>query len=132
MCLLETEKHEWYLASAMAAAVKHFGLALQILPKHADPLVGQLWRSADGTVAPMLAPPVLEVLLTRMNARDHRSGPISMHMYTDGVICKPAFSLHLSLHVEFVSRRLRSTKGLWLPRWRRHDDHGTGFEQLSS
>ena len=84
MCLPETEKHEWYLASAMAAAVKHFGLALQILPKHADPLAEQLWRSADGADARMLAPPVLVVLQTKMNARDHSSAPISLHMYTDG------------------------------------------------
>ena len=61
MCLPETEKHEGYVASAMAAAVDQYGLALQILPKHADPLAEALWRGADGTVAPMLAPPVLEV-----------------------------------------------------------------------
>ena len=67
----------------MAAAVEHFGLPLQILPKHADPLAEQLWRGADGTVAPMLVPPVLEVLLTRLNARHHRSAPRSLHMYTD-------------------------------------------------
>ena len=67
----------------MAAAVEHFGLALQILPKHADPLAEQLWRGAGGTAAPMLVPPVLEVLLTRLNARHHRSAPRSLHMYTD-------------------------------------------------
>ena len=64
-------------------AVGHFGLALQILPKHADPLAEELWRGADGTVAPMLGPPVLEVLLTRMNARHHQSAPRSLDMYTD-------------------------------------------------
>ena len=84
MCLPETEKHEGYLASAMAAAVEHFGLALQILPKHADPLAEQLWRSADGADARMLAPLVLEVLHTNMNARDHRIAPRSLHMYTEG------------------------------------------------
>ena len=84
MCLPETEKHEGYVALAMAAAVEHFGLALHILPKHADPLAGQLWRGADGADARILAPPVLVVLQTNMNARDHRSAPISMHMYTDG------------------------------------------------
>ena len=83
MCFPETEKQQGYLASAVAAAVEHFGLALQILPKHADPLAEQLWRSDDGTAA-MLAPPVLEVLLTSMNARDHRSAPRNLHMYTDG------------------------------------------------
>ena len=70
-------------APEAALAVEHFGLALQILPKHADPLAEELWRGADGTVAPMLVPPVLEVLLTRMNARHHRSAPRSPHMYTD-------------------------------------------------
>ena len=84
MCLLETEKHEWYLASAMAAAVEHFGLALQILPKHAGPLAEQLWRSADGADARMFAPLVLEVLQTNMNARDHTIAPRSLHMYTEG------------------------------------------------
>ena len=38
-----------------ALAVEHFGLALQILPKHADPLAEELWSGAGGTVAPMLA-----------------------------------------------------------------------------
>ena len=70
-------------APEAALAVDQYGLALQILPKHADPLAGELWRGADGTAAPMLAPPVLEVLLTRMNARHHRSAPRSRHMYTD-------------------------------------------------
>ena len=68
----------------MAAVVEHFGLALQILPKHADPLAEQLWKVADGADVRMLAPPVLVVLQTKMNARDHRSAPISLHMYTDG------------------------------------------------
>ena len=95
----------------MAAAVEHFGLALQILPKHADPLAEELWRGADGTVAPLLASPVLEVLLTIMNARHHRSVPRSRHMYTDGCHLQAFVSLYLSLHVEFVSRRLRRTKG---------------------
>ena len=70
-------------APEAALAVEHFGLALQILPKHADPLAEELWRSADGTVAPMLVPPMLEVLLNRFNARHHRSAPRSLHMYTD-------------------------------------------------
>ena len=99
MCPPETEKHQGYLASAMAAAVEHFGLALQILPKHADPLAEQLWRSADGTVAPMLAPQVLDVLLTRMNARDHRSAPRSLHMYTDG--------RHMQAFVQLASQPAR-------------------------
>ena len=42
MCLPEAEKLEGYVASAMAAAVEHFGLALQILSKHADPLAEEL------------------------------------------------------------------------------------------
>ena len=83
-------------APEAALAVEHFGLALQILPKHADPLAEELWRSADGTAAPMLAPPVLEVLLTRMNARHHRSAPRSRHMYTDGC--------HLQAFVQLASR----------------------------
>ena len=69
----------------MAAAVEHFGLPLQILTKHADPLAEQLWKGADGTVAPMLVPQMLEVLLTRLNARHHRSAPKSLHMYTDSI-----------------------------------------------
>ena len=84
MCLPETEKHEGYVASAMAAAVEHFGLALHILPKHAEPLAEQLWRGADGADARMLVPLVLEVLQTNMNARDHRIAPRSLHMYTEG------------------------------------------------
>ena len=71
-------------APEAALAVEHFGLALQILPKHADPLAEELCRGADGTVALMLDPPVREVLLTRMNARHHRSAPRNRHMYTDG------------------------------------------------
>ena len=71
-------------APEAALAVDQYGLALQILPKHADPLAGELWRGAGGTVAPMLAPPVLDVLLTRMNARHHRSAPRRLRMYTDG------------------------------------------------
>ena len=70
-------------APEAALAVEHYGLALQILPKHADPLSEELWRGADGTAAPMLVPLVLEVLLTRMNARHLRSVPRSLHMYTD-------------------------------------------------
>ena len=37
----------------------------EILPKHADPLAEQLWRSADGADARMLASPVLVVLQTK-------------------------------------------------------------------
>ena len=70
-------------APEAALAMEHYGLALQILPKHVDPMSEELWRGADGTAAPMLAPPVLEVLLTRMNARLLRSAPRSRHMYTD-------------------------------------------------
>ena len=62
---------------------------MQILQKPADPLAEELWRSADGTVAPMLVPRVLEVLLTRLNARHHRSAPRSRHMYTDGNHLQP-------------------------------------------
>ena len=69
-------------APQAALAVDQYGLALQILPKHADPLAEELWRSADGTVAPMLAPPMPEVLLTKINARHLRSAPRSRHMYT--------------------------------------------------
>ena len=83
----------------MAAAVEHFGLALQILPKHGDPLAEELCRGADGTVAPMLAPPLLEVLLTRMNARHRRSAPRSLHMYTDG--------RHLQAVVQLASQPAR-------------------------
>ena len=89
MCLPETEKHQGYLASVMAAAVEHSGLALQILPKHAGPLAEELWRGAGGRVAPMLAPPMLEVLLTKINARHFRSAPRSRHMYTDGHHLQP-------------------------------------------
>ena len=99
MCLPETEKHEGYVASAMAAAVEHFGLALHILPKHAEPLAEQLWRGADGADARMLAPPVLVVLQTKMNARDHRSAPISLHMYTDG--------RHMQAFVQLASQPAR-------------------------
>ena len=83
----------------MAAAVEHFGMALQILPKHADPMAEELCRGADGTVAPMLAPQVLEVLLTRMNARHHLSAPRSRHMYTDG--------RHLQAFVQLASQPAR-------------------------
>ena len=72
-----------------AMAVEHFGLALQILPKHADPLAEELWRGAGGTAAPMLAPPMLEVLLTKINARHLRSAPRSRHMYTEGHHLQP-------------------------------------------
>ena len=69
--------------------VDQYGLALQILPKHADPLAAELWRGADGTVAPMLVPPMLGVLLTKINARHLRSAPRSRHMYTDGHHLQP-------------------------------------------
>ena len=83
----------------MAAAVEHFGLALQILPKHADPLAEQLWRSADGADARMLVPLVLEVLHTNMNARDHRIAPRSLHMYTEGS--------HMQAFVQLASQPAR-------------------------
>ena len=76
-------------APEAALAVDQYGLALQILQKPADPLAGDLWTGADGTVAPMLAPPVLEVLLTKINARHLRSAPRSRHMYTDGHHLQP-------------------------------------------
>ena len=83
-------------APEAALAVDQYGLALQILPKHVDPLAEQLWRSADGTVAPRLVPPVLEVLLTRLNARHHRSAPRTLHMYTD--------SRHLQAFAQLASQ----------------------------
>ena len=76
-------------APEAALAVDQYGLALQILPKHVDPLAEELWRSADGTVAPMLAPPMLEVLLTKINARHLLSAPRNRHMYTGGHHLQP-------------------------------------------
>ena len=76
-------------APEAALAVDQYGLALQILPKHADPLAGELLRGADGTAAPMLARPMLEVLLTKINARHLRSAPRSQHMYKDGHHLQP-------------------------------------------
>ena len=76
-------------APEAALAVDQYGLALQILPKHADPLAEELWRSADGTVAPMLVPQVLEVLLTKIKVRHLRSAPRSLHMYTGGHHLQP-------------------------------------------
>ena len=76
-------------APEAALAVDQYGLALQILPKHVDPLAEELWRGADGTVAPMLGPPMLEVLLTKINARHLRSAPRSRHMYTGGHYLQP-------------------------------------------
>ena len=76
-------------APEAALAVDQYGLALQILPTHADPLAEELWRRAVGTVAPMLAPPMLEVQLTKINARHLRSAPRSRHMYTDGNHLQP-------------------------------------------
>ena len=90
-------------APEAALAVEHYGLALQILPKHADPLAEELWRSADGTVAPMLVPPLLELLLTGLNARHHRSAPRSCICIRIAVICKPSLSLHLSLHLSMMT-----------------------------
>ena len=77
-------------APEAALAVEHYGLALQILPKHADPLAEELWRGADGTVAPMLAPPMLDVLLTKINARHHRSAEEVGICIRIVVICKPS------------------------------------------
>ena len=76
-------------APEAALAVDQYGLALQILQKHADPLAEELWRGADGTVAPLLAPPVLEVLLTKINARHLRSAPRNRHMHTAGHHLQP-------------------------------------------
>ena len=76
-------------APEAALAVDQYGLALQILQKPADPMADELWRGADGTVAPMLAPPVPDVLLTNIYARHLRSAPRSRHMYTGGHHLQP-------------------------------------------
>ena len=76
-------------APEAALAVDQYGLALQILQKPVTPLAKELWKGAGDTVAPIFVPPMLEVLLTKINARHLRSAPRSRHMYTDGHHLQP-------------------------------------------
>ena len=63
--------------------VNYFGLALQIMQKHADTIAEKLDTNAHGMVAIKFGLPLLEVLITGINAGHHRSVVRNRHMYKD-------------------------------------------------